>query len=79
MSKRDERVKRKKLARQEFIREQRKIYKQALRNPAPTEYGIAQKINGRWVYVYKTLQETCRDSMFEILKHTPCPVRRVDL
>tara|TARA_R110002167_G_C12707228_1_gene655134 strand:- start:31046 stop:31270 length:225 start_codon:yes stop_codon:yes gene_type:complete len=62
-----------------FLKEQKLLAKYAKENQAETMYGIAQKINGRWVYVYRTLQETCRDSMFEILQHTPCPVRRVNL
>ena len=77
--KREARVKKKLAARRKWLREQRKMYREYSQSTAATEYAIAQKVNGRWVYVYKTRHEACRDSMFECLKLTPCPVRRVNL
>jgi len=80
-NKRKDRVKRKKLARQKFHREQKALYKWARDRQAITEYAIFSKpLGGKWRVEFTSTHEVCRDSAFEIMKlRTDLEVRRVDV
>tara|TARA_R110000744_G_scaffold380215_1_gene500208 strand:- start:7454 stop:7702 length:249 start_codon:yes stop_codon:yes gene_type:complete len=79
--KRKERVKRKQIARKEFLIKQRQAYKQAREAVADMQYAIFSKpIGGKWRLEFTSKHEQCRDSCFEIMKQrTDIEVRRVDV
>jgi hypothetical protein len=81
MSKRSERVKKKKLARKAFLVTSRQALKRARANQAAPDFGIYSKPKGgKWRLEYNSPSEACRDSMFEILKERgDLEIRRVNI
>lgn len=81
MSKRAERVKRRKLARKAWLIKQRQDYKSAREMVADMEYAIFSKPpGGKWRLEFTSRYEICRDSCFGILQlRTDIEVRRVNV
>ena len=81
MSKRSERVKKKKAARKAYLVKYRQALKIARANQAAPDFGIFSKPpGGKWRLEYNSPSEACRDSMFEILKERgDLEIRRVNI
>tara|TARA_R110002153_G_scaffold132597_2_gene281638 strand:- start:11260 stop:11493 length:234 start_codon:yes stop_codon:yes gene_type:complete len=65
-----------------FLGEQKKItdWLKESGKEAGVEYAVAQKVDGRWRWAFRTPHEPCRDSLFAILETDKrFPVRRVNL
>lgn len=79
--KRKDRVKRKQIARRDFLIKQRQAYKQAREAVAEMQYAIFSKEpGGKWRLEFTSKHEQCRDSCFEIMKQrTDIEVRRVNV
>ena len=78
--KRKDRIKRQKLARQKFLREQTSLFRWARRHEAVTRYAVFAKLEGKWRVEFDSDHEPCRDSVFEILKlRKDFEIRRVNI
>lgn len=65
-----------------FLGEQKKItdWLKASGKESAVEYAVAQKVNGKWRWAFRTPHQECRDTLFRILMTDKrFPVRRVDL